>query len=232
MKTFNKATQRKYIERAIQHRKADEIVQGLYWEDGKGCCVGCLAHANDDAHEALKKQTGTPIWLSKVADTLHEGMPKSDCKFWPERFITAIPKNKTSEYMDKNVKAPFLIYILEQSLKNFDHEKFPDVKESIEGSIELWKRKDFGSTEWANAARSAARSAENAARSAVWSAARSAAWSAAWSAENAARSAENAARSAENAARSAENAAWSAENAARSAAYKDYADKLVEIMEK
>ena len=179
MKTFNKSTQQKYIDRATKHRKADEIVQGLYWEDGKGCCVGCLAHVNENAHEELEKQTGVPIWLSKVADTLHEGMEEKDSKNWPERFIAAIPKNKTHDYLIKNVQAPFLVYILKSSLNNFDHEKYPDVKKAVEGSIALWERNDIESAAW-SAARSAAESAaESAARSAAWSAAESAAVSAA-----------------------------------------------------
>ena len=27
------------------HAKADEIVKGLYWENGKGCAVGCTIHS-------------------------------------------------------------------------------------------------------------------------------------------------------------------------------------------
>ena len=37
-----------YVERAIKHREADEIVQGYgYWENGKGCAVGCLIKGID-----------------------------------------------------------------------------------------------------------------------------------------------------------------------------------------
>ena len=220
MKTFNKSTQRKYIDRAIKHRKADEIIKGLYWKDGKGCCVGCLAHANDEAHEALEKQTGIPEWLSWLADSLFEGLDDGEYQTFPERFITAMPKNKTPEYMEKNVKAPFIVYILEGTLKNFDHEKFPDIKKSVEGSIELWKREDIGSTDW-SAARSAADSAAD-------SVARSVAYSVADSvADSAARSVAYSV-----AASVAYSVAYlAADSAARSVAYKDYADKLIEIME-
>ena len=31
----------KYLERVMAHEKADEIIQGIYWQDGKGCAVGC-----------------------------------------------------------------------------------------------------------------------------------------------------------------------------------------------
>jgi len=155
MKTFNKPTQRKYIDRAIKHRKADEIVQGIYWEDGKGCAVGCLAHANESAHEALEEQTGIPEWLIRLADTIFEGLEVGEYQKWPERFVTAMPKNKTHEYMELKVKAPFLVYVWESTLKNFDHKKYPDVKKAVDWSIVLWKRDDIGSDDW-NAAENAA----------------------------------------------------------------------------
>ena len=31
----------KYIERAEYHQLHDNIIQGTYWKDGKGCCDGC-----------------------------------------------------------------------------------------------------------------------------------------------------------------------------------------------
>ena len=32
------------------HREADQIVQGQYWERGRGCAVGCLTHELFDRH--------------------------------------------------------------------------------------------------------------------------------------------------------------------------------------
>ena len=29
------------------HHDADEIVKGQYWQDGKGCAVGCTIHSGD-----------------------------------------------------------------------------------------------------------------------------------------------------------------------------------------
>ena len=39
MKTFHgeQSVKDKYIKRVKAHAKADEIVQGSYWENGKGC---------------------------------------------------------------------------------------------------------------------------------------------------------------------------------------------------
>lgn len=36
----------KYIKRLKLHYKMDEIVKGKYWENGKGCAVGCTIHSN------------------------------------------------------------------------------------------------------------------------------------------------------------------------------------------
>lgn len=35
------AVKAKYLKRVRAHAKADEIVSGRYWENGKGCAVGC-----------------------------------------------------------------------------------------------------------------------------------------------------------------------------------------------
>ncbi len=78
MKTFDHKTKLKYIQRAKAHRAHDEIVQGQYWRDGKGCCIGCLSHTNENAHKALEDQTGIPSFVSKIADTLFEGMRSED----------------------------------------------------------------------------------------------------------------------------------------------------------
>ena len=221
MKTFNKVKKQKYIDRAVLHRKADEIVQGLYYEDGKGCCVGCLAHANENAHEELEKQTGIPEWLSRLADTLHEGLPDGEYQKWPELFVSSVPKNTTHDDFLYKVKAPFTVFVLKSNLEDFDHDRHPDVLNAVNGSIELWERDDIYSTSW------------NAARSAAWSATRIAADSAARrSAADSA--AESAARSAaESAARrsAAWSVAWSAAlSAAESAAYIKLRDELVRLL--
>ena len=39
----------KYLKRVRAHRAADQIIHGTYWEDGKGCAVGCTIHSSDHA---------------------------------------------------------------------------------------------------------------------------------------------------------------------------------------
>ena len=244
----DEAIKRKYLRRVEAHRKADELVQGTGWEQNgvtRGCAVGCIFDAYD--HSRGPVEIGAPEWLLRLADTIHEGLPRETAigkgpkTSWPRRFLDAIPVGVNLE----PVRWKFALVLLGENAKRVRELQIDEpLKQQVLDAIEKcrhvnqqaietgsWDESAARSAE--SAARSAARSAESAARSAesaAWSAARSAesaARSAAWSAESAARSAESAARSAESAAWSAawsaESAAWSAarsaESAARSAAW-------------
>jgi hypothetical protein len=190
------------------HRAADEIVKGRYWENGKGCAIGCTLHSSDHAEYEIR--FGIPQMLAQLEDCIFEGLPNDEAKQWPERFMSAIKPG-----VDLSIVGwKFLHWILTDKTINpgIDH---PLVKDAIErcASIMLSLSR-VDKIDKASAAASAARSA----------------WSAARSAESAARSA---ARSAESAAWSAESAAWSAERSAeRSAAYVRMSDKLIALIKK
>jgi hypothetical protein len=51
MKTFHGrlSIKKKYVARVRGHRLADQIVKGKYWENGKGCAVGCTVHSASHA---------------------------------------------------------------------------------------------------------------------------------------------------------------------------------------
>jgi hypothetical protein len=74
--------------RVRQHRLADQLVKGLYWEEGKGCAVGCTIHGDD--HEEYEKQLGIPEHLAHLEDKFFEGMENEKSMMWPERFLAAI----------------------------------------------------------------------------------------------------------------------------------------------
>ncbi len=33
------------MDRLYEHQRLDQIVQGVYWEQGRGCHLGCITHA-------------------------------------------------------------------------------------------------------------------------------------------------------------------------------------------
>ena len=172
----NPAIKRKYLTRVRAHKKADEIIHGTYWQNGKGCAVGCTIHS--DKHSNYESELGIPQWLAYLEDTLFEGMKNGKSKEFPESFLKSIPVGA-----DLNkILHPFFHWLLtEEVIKNVT-EKDEAVKKVILDIAKLHKEVIDGkrlSPFYESAAESAAWSA---AESAAESAARSAAWSAAWSA--------------------------------------------------
>ncbi len=70
------------------HRLADELVKGQYWEDGKGCAVGCTLYSGN--HIEYEVRFGIPVVLARLEDRIFEGLPNGRAKAWPERFMGAI----------------------------------------------------------------------------------------------------------------------------------------------
>ena len=79
----------KYLSRVRAHAAADEIIHGWYWENGKGCAVGCTVHS--DQHRAYESELGIPVMLARLEDRLFEGLPNGESKLFPERFLNCIP---------------------------------------------------------------------------------------------------------------------------------------------
>jgi hypothetical protein len=210
------------------HAAADELVKGQYWENGKGCAVGCQIHSSDHAQYEIR--FGIPQILAQLEDTIFEGLPNGDAQQWPERFMQSIQPGADLS----RVAWQFLHWLLTDRAVNpgIDHVLVRDtVKQCADALLIMLtsgapvdaNAAGANAANAANAAReaeSAAREAESAAANAAWTAAGAeSAAGAAWTAAGAAGAAANAARA--NAAREAESAAgaaWTAAGAARTAA--------------
>jgi hypothetical protein len=220
-----------------EHRAHDQIVKGQYWEDGKGCAVGCTIHGS--GHKKYEPIFGIPQALAHIEDAIFEGLPNDRAMDWPIRFMAAIKPGSDLSL----VQWKFLHWLLTDENVNpgINH---PTVKDAIKLTADLMKILSDGGVVSESAEGSAAESARSAAwsaaESAAWSAAgsaRGAAWSAVWCAWSAARSAaRSAAGSARGAAGSARSAAESAArsavwSAAESAAFVLMSDKLIDFLE-
>jgi hypothetical protein len=76
------------------HHAADEFYQGHYWDDGKGCAVGCSIvdfGGNTGDHEEYERLFGIPRVLARLEDGIFEGLSVDESKWWPIAFIEAIP---------------------------------------------------------------------------------------------------------------------------------------------
>jgi len=104
------AIKQKYLDRVKAHALADEIIQGKYWENGKGCAVGCIVETSEDPHETMSKELGWPLWLCRLTDKLHEGQLNVDSKKWPPKIVAAVSTGFTDEQFSV-VKAKFFHWL-------------------------------------------------------------------------------------------------------------------------
>jgi len=204
METFHgdKKIKAKYLKRLKAHAKADEIIQGIGWKNGKGCAVGCTLE--NYKHRQYEVELGIPEWLAYLEDRIFEGLQKEDAMKFPVQFLSAVPVGIGDDAMYKlrcDLDYQRLSILLKEQTKLYPDDDF-GVNKALKEVMRLNQEyvdpehEDWSSA-WSaeSAVRSSARSAESAARSSV----RSSAWSAessAWSAESAVRSS---ARSAESA---------------------------------
>ena len=89
-------TKDQVLARVRRHREADRLIHGVYWENGRGCAVGCTVsgrrRAGEGWYDAVARQIGIPAHLAALEDAIFEGLPNGDAQAWPERFLRAIPE--------------------------------------------------------------------------------------------------------------------------------------------
>ena len=110
-----------YLARVRAHALAEEVAHGFYWENGKGCAVGCTIHSG--THKNYETELGIPIMLARLEDRLFEGMSNGKSKEFPERFLSAIPVGADLLL----VGWKFLHWLLTEELTGRDHPKVKDV---------------------------------------------------------------------------------------------------------
>lgn len=88
----------KYLKRVNDHFKADEIIKGEYWENGKGCAVGCTVHSSN--HMAYEIELGIPEWLAILEDRVFEGLPNDKAKAFPKEFLSSIRIGVTEDQFE------------------------------------------------------------------------------------------------------------------------------------
>jgi hypothetical protein len=217
----------RYLDRVRAHAVADEIIHGKYWENGKGCAVGCTIHG--ERHMDYESELGIPVMLARLEDRLFEGQSNGKSKAFPERFLVAA---KVGADLSR-VGWKFLYWLLTEELASRDDPRVArQIKRCADVLIPLTKGEPVNREE-ALAAMREARSAAAAAYDAdayAYAAAASAAY-AADAADAAADASADAAADAASAADAAASAAYAdAADAARSACYERMAEKLLELM--
>src|SRR3990167_160830 len=142
MKTFNQETKDKYIARVTAHAEADRIVKGKYWEEGKGCAVGCTIEGSD--HTKYETELGIPASVAYLEDVIFEELPKEDAMKFPLRFLEAVPVGADLS----KVTAKLMIWQWEdeqyglKNIKEVSEDK--EVVEACEYIVSLYKKIESG----------------------------------------------------------------------------------------
>ena len=197
------------VDMSEAHMAADEFIQGEYGQMNgsfSGCSLGCTIHdvnkimglkGDFNDHSFLSDSIGIPLFLTRLQDSVFEGLDIDAARKWTPRFLSSIV-----EGVDLN---PVLPIFLLKLLNNLPEQEIEEVSAAINGSKKIlagWI--STGKPDFA-AASSAASSAASAAASAVPADDDYAAWASASAclAADAARDASYAAAAAHAAARAA-----------------------------
>lgn len=79
------------MERLREHRRMDTIVQGVYFNDGRGCHLGCITHASKNTHRVAERLFGIEQRVGYWLEIIFERLPKEDCAAWVLESTEAIP---------------------------------------------------------------------------------------------------------------------------------------------
>ena len=86
-----------YTNRLLNHQRADEIIQGEYWENGRGCALGCTFNAkgmdekNNSIYDTCETKLNVPACIAKVEECIFEHSTSFYAKTFPLRFLNSIP---------------------------------------------------------------------------------------------------------------------------------------------
>ena len=79
------------MDRLREDRRLDRLAQGVYFEDGKGCHLGCLTRCNENSHEAVERMFNIPVRIAYWLEAVFENLPEDQCEWWVIEGTNAIP---------------------------------------------------------------------------------------------------------------------------------------------
>lgn len=128
----------KYVKRVREHMKADEIIKGIYWEDGKGCAVGCTIEG--DQHSRYETELGIPEIIARLEDRIFEGLNNAEAKEFPLKFLKAITPGADLSF----VTSHFFVWLLTNPENGVARFATGDGKKAIERVVDLYKKQIDG----------------------------------------------------------------------------------------
>ncbi len=172
--TIKETIREKHVRLAKHHRDADMLIDGVYWDGGRGCSVGCLAHdlgTRPGDQKALADALDVPEWLIRLADGVFEGLPAALRRDWHVRWAEAC----AARHRDwQTVHHDVMVGILRIAERHAG-----DALPAVVTVRRLHEdRAPADDPQWAAAWRAVRAAARDATWAAVWAAARAAEWGA------------------------------------------------------
>jgi len=140
------AIKEKYISWVKAHYVQDEIIKGKYWQDGKGCAVGCTVHSSK--HDSYETELGISWRWALAEDGIFEALPNDQAKEFPLQFLEAIPVGADTEIAFRK----FIIWTIGDKkdglltvIKNTEYRNI------LERTLELYKQsfvREIKNSEW------------------------------------------------------------------------------------
>ena len=159
-----KSIKDKYVKRVLVHAKADQIIQGRYWKNGKGCATGCAVHSSAP-HKRYESELGIPETVAYLEDRIFEGLSNGNAKKFAVEFLQVIPVGADLS----KVTPKFMVWLM-KDLEKYA-KGYPDVLASLHQVRKLYERIIKGGVvsdgEWDSAAWAAAEAARAAAEAAA-----------------------------------------------------------------
>ena len=87
---MNKTKLKQLSEIMIQHREADKLVQGHWWNGENGCFYGCATHSDELAFESAIEEFELPEWVAYWSEHVFEGLKKDESLDWPVQMLDAL----------------------------------------------------------------------------------------------------------------------------------------------
>lgn len=118
------------LDQLQDHYEHDEIEQGYYWQDGKGCAIGCTIYSDD--HMLYEPCFGIPVALAYIEDELFESLSNEKSKDWPIAFMSAITPGQDLSMVSWRL----LYWIFTQDIV-YD-KKYDDLFKDVEELFSTW----------------------------------------------------------------------------------------------
>lgn len=78
----------KYITRMEKHLQRGDMAKGLYWEQGRGCAIGCTIEGFK--HELYETELGVPRGVAFLEDVIFEELPNKEGGSFALRFLEVL----------------------------------------------------------------------------------------------------------------------------------------------